>query len=164
MQQYEAIEKRIENQDIEGLRRAVGSICYTSRDFSSGEFLEAIKYIESRGIALKVDGLVGDLVSKEKSSFTDEDFGQAVFELGENFCEERIQDVMKIGKALYGTKMSEEKEQMDLSGKVKRDEHKENLQTDRERSPKEESRQGRNMGILAAIAIVIILILIKIFR
>ena len=84
------------------MREAIGTLCYTSRDFSSGEFLEAISYVESKGIKLKEDSLVGELVSKGKKTFTEDDFEDAVFELKENFCQERIDDVMMIGKAVYG--------------------------------------------------------------
>lgn len=105
MQKYEAIESGIANNDLELLREAVGNICYTSRNFSSGEFDEAIRYVESKGINIKEEHLVGELiVSTEKNNFTDEDFERAVFELKENFCEERIQDVKTIGKKLYSDK------------------------------------------------------------
>lgn len=102
MKRYDAIESCIANHDIEGLRNAIGSLCYVSRDFSSGDFLEAISYVESKGIKLKEDSLVGELVSKGKTNFTVDDFEDAVFELKENFCQERIDDVMMIGKAVYG--------------------------------------------------------------
>ena len=102
MKRYDAIESCIANHDIEGLRNAIGSLCYVSMDFSSGDFLEAISYVESKGIKLKEDSLVGELVSKGKTTFTEDDFGDAVFELKENFCQERIDDVMMIGKAVYG--------------------------------------------------------------
>lgn len=102
MRRYESIENGIATNDINGLREAIGTLCYTSRDFSSGEFCEAIKYVESKGIKLKEDSLVGELVSKGKKTFTEDDFEDAVFELKENFCQERIDDVMMIGKAVYG--------------------------------------------------------------
>ena len=35
MQRYDVIENGIANQDIKALREALGSICYTSRDFSA---------------------------------------------------------------------------------------------------------------------------------
>ena len=102
MQRYEAVENGILNNDIKGLREAVGTLCYTSRDFSSGEFDEVVAYVEKRGIKLKDDKLEGELVSEGKTTYTDEDFAYAVFELKNNFCDERIADVKKIGKALYG--------------------------------------------------------------
>ena len=100
MQKYESIERGIANNDIVGLREAIGSICYTSRDFSSGEFDEVLRYVESKGIKLKDDTLDGDLISDGKTAYTDEDFARAVFMLKKNFCKERIADVKKIGKAL----------------------------------------------------------------
>lgn len=108
MQKYEAIETGIKNNDVKALREAIGSICYTSSDFSSGEFDEAIEYVESKGIQLKDDALIGDpTISSQKQDFSDEDFARAIYELKENFCDERIQDVKTIGKALYRTNLPE---------------------------------------------------------
>ena len=101
MQKYDAIENGILTGDVESLREAVGSICYTCRSFRNGEFDEAVEYVLSRGIPLLEDKLVGELVSKDKESFTDEDFAKAVFELKQNFTKERIEDVKAIGSALY---------------------------------------------------------------
>ena len=101
MRRYEEIEKGIADNDIERIREAIGNICYTSRDFSSGEFDEVLRYVESKGIKLKDDTLDGKLISDGKMAYTDEDFARAVFMLKKNFCNERIADVKKIGKALY---------------------------------------------------------------
>lgn len=109
MKRYEAIESAVQKRDVKALREAMGSLCYTSRDFSSGEFDEYVRYIEAKGIILKDDHLVGPpTVSSQKESFTDEDFAKAIFELKRNFCDERIQDVKKIGKSLYGRSGREE--------------------------------------------------------
>ena len=104
MQRYDAIEKGIEKGDVQALREAIGSICYTSRDFSSWEFDEDIKYVESKGIKIKDNRLIGSsTITSQKSTFTDDDFADAIFELKENFCDERIEDVKTIGKKLYGS-------------------------------------------------------------
>ena len=106
MQKYDAVEKGIANNDIKALREAIGSICYTNRDFSNGEFFEVVSYVESKGIKLKDDTLVGaEPVSKIKTEFNEDDFTRAVFELKRNFCDERIKDVETIGKKLYGKKV-----------------------------------------------------------
>lgn len=105
MQKYYAIETGIANRDVKALREAVGSICYTCRNFSDGEFDAAVRYVESKGIKIKDDVLNGNpVISGQKSDFTDDDFAEAVFELKENFCDERIEDVKKIGRKLYGNK------------------------------------------------------------
>jgi hypothetical protein len=101
MQKYESIEKGIMENDVESLRESVGSICYTCRDFSNGEFDEVVAYVMSKGIKLLDDALVGTLVSAGKDSYTDADFARAVFELKRNFCKERIENVKRIGIALY---------------------------------------------------------------
>lgn len=98
---YNAIENGIKNKDIKSLRETIGSICYTNRNFSDGEFDEAIKYVESKGIKIKEKYDGKGLIHTGKSSFTDEDFARAVFNLKKNFCDERIKDVKTIGKSLY---------------------------------------------------------------
>lgn len=110
MQRYDAIENGIAKNDVKALREAIGSICYTNRDFSNGEFFEAVKYVESKGIKLKDAELVGaSTISSQKSEFTDEDFAKAIFELKRNFCDERIQDVRVIGEKLYAQKAQVQK-------------------------------------------------------
>lgn len=102
MQRIDAIEKAIKLNDIEGLRVAIADVCYIRRDFSTGEFDELVDYVINKGIELKDDKLVGQLISEGKTTFTEDDFPMAILELKENFCDERIEDVKKIGRALYG--------------------------------------------------------------
>lgn len=137
MQRYEAIENGIKNNDISALREAIGSICYTSRDFSSGEFDEAIKYVESKGIKLKDDMLMGDTTI----SSIKEDFADAVFELKNNFCDERINDVKIIGKKLYG--------------RIPKGDNETNISNGA--SPNHQSHQS---GLIILVAIIIIVIVV----
>ena len=110
MQKYEAIEKGIAEHDVKALREAIGSICYTCRDFSDGEFDAVVEYVEKSGIKIKDDNLVGSpILSNQKNTFTDEDFAKAVFALKKNFCDERILDVKKIGKTLYSVNAASNK-------------------------------------------------------
>ena len=104
MKKIESVEKAILLEDIEGLREIIASICYVRRDFSTGEFDELVDYVINKGIELKDDKLVGQLISEGKTTFTEDDFPMAILELKENFCDERIEDVKKIGRALYGKK------------------------------------------------------------
>lgn len=101
MLKYETIENDIAQNNIKSLREKIGSLCYTSRSFSSSEFDEVVSYVIQKGIALKDEKLVGSLISEGKETYTDEDFTRAVFELKRNFCDERINDVKKIGRSLY---------------------------------------------------------------
>ena len=109
MRKYDEIEEGIADNDIERIREAIGSICYVDRDFSKGEFDRVLRYVESKGIKVKDDTLDGKLISDGKTAYTDEDFTRAIFMLKKNFCNERIEDVKKIGKTLY--KKTVQKEQ-----------------------------------------------------
>lgn len=104
MKKYNIIKRGIEQNDVRLLREAVGNACLVDRDFSKGEFNNLVLFVQEKGIKLKENNLVGELISKGKTSYTDEDFASAVFELKENFCDERIADVKKIGRALYSKK------------------------------------------------------------
>ena len=164
MQNYDAIENGIANNDVKALREAIGSIIYTNRDFSNGEFFEVMQYVESKGIQLKDPALVGSsTISSQKNEFTDEDFAKAIFELKKNFCDERIEDVKVIGKKLYGKKKTEIKPvappcmpkqptKIGLGGKAGT-------------NPKSQSHQQKNtilmtIGLVAVIVIIIMVILL----
>lgn len=99
---YDTIEQSLTNNNTDKLREYVASIFYNSRDNLNGEIDAMLGYIEVRGIKIKDDKLNGKLISDGKDTYTDEDFKKAVYELEKNFCGERINDVKKIGKALYG--------------------------------------------------------------
>lgn len=151
MQKYEAIENGIANNDIKALREAIGSICYTCRDFSDGEFDEAVRGVESRGIKIKDDRLIGNPVtSSQKTAFTDEDFAKAVFELKKNFCDERIADVKKIGTTLYGAKpVTENLNKVDAGTDPNVNSH------------QQKSNMMVVLGMVALIIILIIVLLVK---
>ena len=105
MQKYDVIERGIAKNDVQLLREAIGNMCYINQDFSNNEFFEVIEYVEKKGIELKDKELKGKpTISSQKSEFEEEDFTRAVFELKNNFCDERIKDVETIGKKLYGKK------------------------------------------------------------
>ena len=145
MQRYDVIDNGIANQDIKSLRESLGSICYTSRDFSSGEFDDMVKYVESKGIRIKDDRLVGEpLISSQKDTFEDGDFAKALFELKKNFCDERIEDVKIIGKKLYGLEEQPKKEEPVYCGT----------------SPNRQSRQKNSVLLLAGLAALMIIVLV----
>jgi len=105
--------------------------------------------VEKRGICIKEEKLKGDLISERKESFLEEDFEEAVFELKENFCDERIADVKKIGRALYGAskKSAPVASQNNANGTV----------------PNVQSHQDIGntkiiIGILVAVAVIIVLL------
>lgn len=104
MKLYQAIENEISIDDISALHEAVGNICYTCKDFSNGEFDDAVNYFNIKVPNFIDKHLVGNLISSEKTNYSEDDFADAIFMLKKNFCKERIADVKKIGRAVYGQK------------------------------------------------------------
>lgn len=163
MQTYEAIEKGIENHDVVALREAIGSICYTCRDFSNGEFDAVVSDVEKRGIKLRDDQLIGEAtISSQKTSFNDEDFAKAVFYLKGNFCDERIEDVKKIGKTLYASESKNQNKTLNAINENKRSQTGKNPN-----QVSHQSKQDQNikmfvpLGVMAIIIVVIICLLLK---
>ena len=110
MNRFADLDKRIQEKDIFMLREALGNTIYGCRNFSDGEFDNAVQYVESKGIKIKDDELKGALISTGKQTYTPDDFADAIAELKMNFCDERIADVKKIGKTLYPSKPKPQKE------------------------------------------------------
>lgn len=100
MKKYKIIEKALAEKNKASLKRALGNIIFADRNFSTNEFNDVFRYINDK-IEILEPTLIGELISEEKSEYNDSDFNNAVFELTENFCKERIEDVKKIGRTLY---------------------------------------------------------------
>lgn len=99
------IQECIENSDVRGLKGAFVGIIFSDRSFSSGDFDNTLSYVKNKtniNIMERFDS--GELLSNKINSgkVTEDDFGEAVYNLKINFCEERIKDVKKLAKVLYG--------------------------------------------------------------
>jgi len=158
MQRYDAIERGIQTRDVAALKEAIGNICYTCRDLSDGELERIIEDVRSEGIKLLDDGIVGKpTISSQKSTFTDDDFSRAVFELKRNFCRERIEDVKIIGESLYKSNpIKQERKELDTEIK------KASSRVEDNRQKKSQSHQTKknNLMPIVLVAVVIILILL----
>lgn len=99
------VQECIANNDIRGLKGAFVAIIFSDRNFSSSDFDNTLNYIRKETNLKILESFDnGELLSKKISSgnITEDDFGEAVYNLKVNFCKERIDDVKKLGKTLYG--------------------------------------------------------------
>lgn len=101
----ELVNKAISNNDERSATEYLCNIIYTDMNFSTDIFDRIVRRVRTEFptaecFSQKFNGNPA-LVSKTKTTFVKEDFSDAVFELKENFCDERIDDVKVIGKALY---------------------------------------------------------------
>lgn len=94
-----------EHNDIEEIRNILIGMIYASRDFSDGRFdrnYNALKESIKNEIMQEKNDEKYVYGSKPDNELTDDDFARAVFNLRENFCQERIDDVRRVGRVLYG--------------------------------------------------------------
>ncbi|MBR1442582.1 MAG: hypothetical protein IJ583_03505 [Firmicutes bacterium] len=102
----EKVRKCIEEKDLTSLREYIGTIIYTDRAFLHGEFEAAIKYITEDCYLVELfEPFNGYPPLKSKITniaFSKTDFTEAVYELKNNFCRERIEDIKMIGRIVYG--------------------------------------------------------------
>ncbi|NFT91102.1 hypothetical protein FDF86_01560 [Clostridium botulinum] len=99
------VQECIENNNIRGLKGAFVGIIFSDRSFSKREFDETLDYVRRETNLEILEGFDGgELLSKKSSSgnITEDVFEEAVYNLKVNFCKERIDDVKKLGKYLYG--------------------------------------------------------------
>lgn len=98
------VKKYIEKKDKIGLKSALIAIISSNRSFSNKEFDETLLVIKKNEINIYEEYDGEDIICNtvKGRSFTEDDFEEAVCSLKVNFCQERIDDVERIGKELYG--------------------------------------------------------------
>lgn len=92
----------VKDRNLQDLKIALYGIIMSDRRMEDGVFIENLEYIEKCGINIREDVISKEpILSEEKNDFTDDDFINAAIYLSENFCDKRIEDVRKIGQAVY---------------------------------------------------------------
>lgn len=100
------LDERIKAGDRTALISLLTNICYVDKNFSTGEFDEALNYVKERYgeiFAPSFDAdppLYGPRVQNGEQ-LTNKDFTDAVAHLNYNFCQERVDDIKKLGKHLF---------------------------------------------------------------
>lgn len=95
----------VKTKDIIGLKSAISTLINYDRNFSRGYVETNLKYIKECGINIFEEFNHQELLSnKNISEYTERDFSNAIFYLEKNFCNERLEDVKKIGQVLYKEK------------------------------------------------------------
>ncbi|MGV3025094.1 hypothetical protein ACED96_05135 [Clostridium thermobutyricum] len=95
--------KGVNDRNLNYIKTALYGIVISDRRLEDGILEKNIEYIEEHGIKIKeeLDKNKPLLSVEKKGEYTREDFRYAAIYLSENFCDERINDVRKIGQAVY---------------------------------------------------------------
>ena len=91
------------NKDIKGIRRVLVIAIQNDQNFEKGYFdinlNYALKHVSETHLFESYDKK--PLISNSKKEFNRDDYINAIYELKNNFCKERIADVKKIGQYVY---------------------------------------------------------------
>lgn len=106
----QSINKDISEGNIGLAKKKIGNLAITCKTFTKdneAQFMSVINAVKQNSSVF--ENFKGTaLISSTKTDFTANDFDDAVYALKENLCEERVKDVIKIGKAVYGSTIKEE--------------------------------------------------------
>ncbi len=92
----------VAEKNLSHIKSALTAINLKDRNFSTGEFEEALRYVEGRGINLYVPFDGGEF--KPESQWDNDYWLYVNVTLEDNFCRERIDLLKKIGRKLYPVK------------------------------------------------------------
>ena len=90
----------VEERNVLHIRSALTSITLKDRNFSTGEFDEGLRYVESKNIAGLYDDFDGEEL-KPESEWNQDYWTYINVSLVDNFCKERIDLLKKIGRKIY---------------------------------------------------------------
>lgn len=116
-QSTELVDAGIREGDYIKIRRALTSACYFDRTFSKGNFKDGLEYVAKQGVDIfepfdpQKGALYSERVDRKDPTLTKDDFADSEYNLTENFCQERIDDTIKLGRYLFPQEMQVAKEQ-----------------------------------------------------
>ncbi|MBR6012917.1 MAG: hypothetical protein IK062_03925 [Selenomonadaceae bacterium] len=90
----------VAEKNLTAIKTALTSINLKDRNFSTGEFEEGLKYVESQNISGLYDTFDGETF-KPESEWDQSYWTYINVSLMDNFCRERIEELKKVGRKIY---------------------------------------------------------------
>lgn len=115
----ESVDECIARDDRMGLIGTLTGICYLDKTFSTRKFDDGLEYVtKAKGYTQlwqplqTPPTLYGDRVDAQDPLLSADDFAYAVSHLQRNFCQERIDDLKKLGRHLFSPSKAAPKNQL----------------------------------------------------
>lgn len=100
MQRIEELEDAIQKNSLVGIYSVFYTIAHGDPNFSTGKFWDVFSYVKSKNISGFLQEFDGEVFQKEEK-WDEEYWAYIASSLIDNFCEERIRHLEKVGKKLY---------------------------------------------------------------
>lgn len=152
-----------DKKDYVGLRECIVSLIRNDPTFISGDYDEACKYLEDKGLDdvfqpyEKVPGEPGD---KDKSQWDEKYFLDRTFALKENFSRERLAHVKEVGEYVYRDKPTLGKEKAVKKAQAAQDKPGTSKKTTAPKKPESPTNLKKYLPLLIALLLVIVVVVI----
>lgn len=165
----EAIRNKLDRKNLIRLKVSVISAIKADPTFSSGEIERALRWLRSDCKEVfdeKKEEIENEVELSNQDAWDEDYFLWKTIYLERNFCEERIDELRKIGQKVYGKKLPRSTEPMRQNSNQPKPTHPVQFEADKEgkqgKNPPMTAPERRYRLLIAAIAIVVILVLLTV--
>lgn len=151
MEISKTLENAIETKNVSRIRSAFYTIAHEDPGFSSGKFRNTLNYVKTKNIPGLFDPYDG-AVFEDETKWTKDYWAKVASDLVDNFCEERIEHLQKVGAKLYPTPVKKNvsehpKSHMAEKSRVQHESH-------------QQKKSGSNLMVAAAVVVIVIVIVV----
>ncbi|SHM97415.1 hypothetical protein SAMN02746066_04167 [Anaerosporobacter mobilis DSM 15930] len=148
------LENAIEAKDLSRIYSSFYTIALADPSFSTGKFRNTLEYVKSLNIPGFMQPYSGGVL--QDTDWSEEYWGIVASELMDNFCEERINHLERVGKTVYKTVYSSNVNKSTLNDNVKK------KKTTASNGEKNTSIQPVLLGaVVLVIVLLVILMIVK---
>lgn len=152
MEISKTLEEAIETRNISRIRSVFYTIAHEDPGFFSGKFRATLNFVNSKNIPGLFDVYDGTKF-KDESEWTKEYWADVASELVDNFCEERINHLQKVGQKLYSVPVKKNEQQIQKNQSMEK-------QSIQFKNYQKTQPIGTWIGIVSVLIIVILLIVL----
>jgi hypothetical protein len=152
MEISKTLEEALESKNVGRIRSVFYTIAHEDPGFSTGKFRATLNFVKSKDISGLFDVYDGKAF-KDESEWNNEYWADVASELMDNFCEERINHLQKVGRKLYPSQVKKKETQ----NRQNQEGSKQPIQLEHYQQKQE---IGKLIGIGAVVIVVIVILLI----
>lgn len=163
MQRIEELEDAIQKNSLVGIYSVFYTIAHGDPNFSTGKFWDVFSYVKSKNISSFLQEFDGEIFEEEEK-WNEEYWAYIASSLIDNFCEERIKHLEKVGKKLYPNHRVQQTTVSTNNAQKKTLPHSGEVQSTMQvEMSKKKHTNLLKMLVMATVGLIILVVIIKLF-
>lgn len=148
MEISKTLEEALESKNIGRIRSVFYTIAHEDPSFSTGKFRQTLDFVKGKEISGLFDIFDGGEF-KDESEWTSEYWADVASELMDNFCEERINHLQKVGQKIFPVQVKKNNTPI------------QQMQNKTGQSIQQENHQSsQKIGILIGIGVIVVIVIL----